>query len=485
MRLLLTCVFLLFLKLLTTGQVNEAKHPSGKLSIIIDTDCGFDDFKAIAILLSHPEIEITSVIVSDGSLAPSEGVKKIKALLHEYAAGQIIVTSDYAKSMKAPAWRSFCEAVRWGNHTNDTLISEFRVAMKILDTQSSKRYTLVCLGPLNSAEKIRTLYPSLYSKIDRIVWYNESASPLRGYNFECDKAAAESIINAGEKRIDIISDSGKPSVFNSSMFKPETKLAEVMSSVFNQAIVKEHLSSGYCNAGDELVAFYLLSPESFQMDMKKTSPGIRYSASFNRNILEEIAFDLLSGTYSNERNVVFSSFPSKREMFSYDVRQILDTTIARYGKDEWKACVMTDEFHGHLGVFSIVGAKMGIRAREYFGVGVDNLRVISFAGTKPPYSCMNDGIQVSTGATLGMGTISVSSDSNTRPEAIFTCNGKSIRIKLKEEYLKIVDNDIKEGIVKYGLSDDGYWKMVRQSALRYWMEWDRWEIFEVEEIGKN
>ena len=42
---------------------------------------------------------------------------------------------------------------------------------------------------------------------------------------------------------------------------------------------------------------------------------------------------------------------------------------------------MTDEFHGHLGVFSIVGAKMGIRAREIFGVGPDMLNVVTYAGT--------------------------------------------------------------------------------------------------------
>jgi len=30
-----------------------------------------------------------------------------------------------------------------------------------------------------------------------------------------------------------------------------------------------------------------------------------------------------------------------------------------------EANVMTDEFHGHLGVFSIVGAKMGIKHVNY------------------------------------------------------------------------------------------------------------------------
>jgi pyrimidine-specific ribonucleoside hydrolase len=168
-------------------------------------------------------------------------------------------------------------------------------------------------------------------------------------------------------------------------------------------------------------------------------------------------------------------------MFNYDVRTIIDSAIARYGADEWKANVMTDEFHGHLGVFSIVGAKMGIRAREIFGAGPDLLVVTTYAGSKPPFSCLTDGIQVSTGATLGMGTIHLAADTIASPKAVFTYKGRSVLISLKEEYLEKVDADIKEGILKFGLMDDGYWKLIRHNALRYWLEWDRNKIFDVEE----
>jgi formylmethanofuran dehydrogenase subunit E len=131
-----------------------------------------------------------------------------------------------------------------------------------------------------------------------------------------------------------------------------------------------------------------------------------------------------------------------------------------------------------------VGAKMGIKARELFGVGPDMLNVVTFAGSKPPYSCLNDGIQVSTGATLGMGTIHPGNDSTTMPSAIFTYKNRSIRITLKKEYLEKVDADINEGIVKFGLMDDGYWKLVRRNALKYWLEWDRNKIFDISEIKR-
>jgi pyrimidine-specific ribonucleoside hydrolase len=210
--------------------------------------------------------------------------------------------------------------------------------------------------------------------------------------------------------------------------------------------------------------------------------NVRYNQDYDFQGVKEAFYDMINGVYVSSRNVVFNKFPAQREMFNYDIRPIIDSAIARYGLDEWKANVMTDEFHGHLGVFSIVGAKMGIKARELFEVGPDMLEATTYAGTKPPYSCLNDGIQVSTGATLGMGTIHLADDTITRPSAIFKYKGRSVQISLKKEYLEKIDADINEGILKFGLMDDGYWKLIRHNALKYWLEWDRNKIFDVVEI---
>ena len=35
-------------------------------TIIIDTDCGIDDMRAISLLLSRPEITIKAILLSDG-----------------------------------------------------------------------------------------------------------------------------------------------------------------------------------------------------------------------------------------------------------------------------------------------------------------------------------------------------------------------------------------------------------------------------------
>jgi pyrimidine-specific ribonucleoside hydrolase len=250
-------------------------------------------------------------------------------------------------------------------------------------------------------------------------------------------------------------------------------------------VVFEKLMQNHFRLCDELVPLYITNPELFSINADLDKLNVRYNKEYDVNGVKEAISDMINGIYSSEQNVVFNRFPVKRELYNYDVRPIIDSAIARYGYDEWKANVMTDEFHGHLGVFSIVGAKMGIKARELFGVGADMLQVITYAGTKPPYSCLTDGIQVSTGATLGMGTIHLATENKVQPSAVFTYKNRSIRISLKKEYLEQVDADINEGILKFGLMDDGYWKLIRHNALKYWVEWDRNKIFDIEEMGHN
>jgi pyrimidine-specific ribonucleoside hydrolase len=289
-------------------------------------------------------------------------------------------------------------------------------------------------------------------------------------------------------RFDLVSNLGNSDlVFGQEQFIVCThsisKLATILAFVHSQKPVQEKLIQNHFRLSDELAAIYLTNAELFDVNPVKQNPLLRQDVSFNSTALKEVIMDMINGSYAPAQNIVFNGFPAQRELFSYDVRQIMDSAMNKYGPDEWKANVMTDEFHGHLGVYSIVGAKMGIRAREWFDVGPDQLVAVSFAGIRPPYSCLNDGIQASTGATLGMGTIRVNTEGKTKPEAIFSYKGKAIRIRLKEEYNRRVDSDIEEGIVKFGLMDDGYWKLIRRNALKYWIDWDRNKIFDIETVN--
>jgi pyrimidine-specific ribonucleoside hydrolase len=458
-----------------------------KNNIIIDTDCGIDDMRAICLLLARPEITVKAVVTSDGSLLPAEGAVKVASLLHEFGKDNVPVAAGEQVKGINPEWRDFNRGISWGS-VQGGKITAAGAADLLLDVLKSgnEKFTIVCLGPLTNIAGAVNKDSEVLTRIDRIVWYNESVNPLQGFNYECDKESANSLFKS-RLRFDVISNlDDNEGYFDTSMYEvcrqSSTDLARVFKRVFAQPQVFARLKENHFRLADDLVALYLTNPELFGINTNVSKLNIRYNTEYNVQGIREAMSDMIKGLYVAEKNVVFNRFPDGREMFSYDVRQIIDSAIARYGYEEWKANVMTDEFHGHLGVFSIVGAKMGIRARELFGAGPDMLEVVTFAGSKPPYSCLTDGIQVSTGATLGMGTIRLAPDSVSMPSAIFTLKNRSVRITLKKEYLDEVDKDINEGILKFGLMDDGYWKLIRHNALKYWLEWDRNKIFDIEEI---
>ena len=459
-------------------------------SVIVDTDCAIDDMRAISLLLARPEISIKAILLSDGSISPKEGAEKIGSLLKEFKADSIPVA--YGEVLKGinPPWRQFNREISWGSESNNP-----STGLNALDCLSEKlsntneKIILVCLGPLTNIGQLIKKNPALISKIERVIWYNESVKPLQGFNYECDKENADLVFKSGV-RIDVISNlNNGDAVFDSMMYsvcsQTKTRLARIIYNVHRQPAVLEKLTQNHFRLCDDLVALYLTNPELFGINVMTDRFNVRYNKEYNVQGVAEAFIDMMNGNYVSESNVVFNRFPIHREMFNYDVRPIIDSAIARYGIDEWKANVMTDEFHGHLGVFSIVGAKMGIKARELFGVGPDMLEVTTYAGSKPPYSCLTDGIQVSTGATLGMGTIHLAADSEVQPKAVFTYKSRSVQISLKKEYLQKVDADINEGILKFGLMDDGYWKLIRRNALKYWIEWDRNKIFDIVEISEK
>jgi len=89
--------------------------------------------------------------------------------------------------------------------------------------------------------------------------------------------------------------------------------------------------------------------------------------------------------------------------------------------------------HGHLGPFLVAGIRMGLLALEllessgYFGITAE-----SFAGTKTPLSCLNDGVQLGSGCTAGKGNLRIVGDSS--PCVRFrTDAGRGVEIRLRSE----------------------------------------------------
>lgn len=113
------------------------------------------------------------------------------------------------------------------------------------------------------------------------------------------------------------------------------------------------------------------------------------------------------------------------------------------------------DLHGHSGPYLMLGIKMGLLALEKLdSKGNFDIDCEIETGTHPPISCMIDGVQISTGCTLGKGNIKVKN--NKKPIAKFTKEKSSVTIEVKKNVIEEVENSFRnhteEKLVKKILS---------------------------------
>jgi formylmethanofuran dehydrogenase subunit E len=117
-------------------------------------------------------------------------------------------------------------------------------------------------------------------------------------------------------------------------------------------------------------------------------------------------------------------------------------------------------FHGHLGPYLVLGYRMGLIANKRLGEDAFAKRALSMTGTTPPISCMIDGVQLSSGCTLGKGNIGV--EDLKEPRVIFTSKtgDRSIEIALRPEIERRLKDEMTPenteamGRELYGLADE-------------------------------
>jgi hypothetical protein len=242
--------FLLLFVLFNTGGWSQPLPVKLNHSVIIDTDCGIDDMRAISLMLARPEITIEAVTLSDGSLPPDESIEKVRSLLHEFNRDSIPVACGDLLPGINPSWRQFSRQINWGIKSGDEgkCLNAVDCLSEILSSTNEK-IILVCLGPLTNIAHLISKAPSLLSQIERVIWYNESVKPLQGFNYECDKDNADMVFQSNV-RMDIISNLKKEeALFDTSLYEvckhSKTVLANVIYNVHSQPVVFEKLQQNH------------------------------------------------------------------------------------------------------------------------------------------------------------------------------------------------------------------------------------------------
>ncbi len=100
------------------------------------------------------------------------------------------------------------------------------------------------------------------------------------------------------------------------------------------------------------------------------------------------------------------------------------------------------EFHTHLGPFLVVGLRMGRVVVREFGDEPFRTKIDVSTGRVPPYSCLADGIQISTPCTTGNGGMVVRDERAMRIEA--RQDERILSVALRSEIFDWIENECGE-----------------------------------------
>jgi pyrimidine-specific ribonucleoside hydrolase len=447
--------------------------------VIIDTDGGIDDIRAISMLLASPDVRVLAITVSPGALSAENAYIKVKSLLNSYFHEGIPVGVNRISSYKSPDF-PVALLTKWGNEDGINCANApdiIPLVSEIISVEKT-RISFICLGSMSTAYNLLRNIPEFGKQVKDFIWSSDGLDNKTGFNYNIDKRNSIGMLRQ-EIPVKIVRKFNlNDAVFYdkellSSIGSINTRYAEKISSFFDSATSENHMFS--FEATDEMSAIFLHYPELF---INKTLGNVSDCFPSDLQGLRESVVRILKGE-TVAKNQVIKEIPVDPSFYFDDLSGSVSEIIKKYGMDEWSSGVLANELHRHLGVFAIIGVKMGIRAREYFDTGVDEFSVRSFAGSIPPVSCFNDGLQVSTGATPGHGLLTVINDQPALPTAEFTYLNRKIKLTLKPEITEKITAELKEINFVYGLDSNTYWELVRKNSIKYWLGLDRHEIFDI------
>jgi pyrimidine-specific ribonucleoside hydrolase len=481
----------LILALLFVSAASPTRAHNGP-SVIVDTDMAADDARALALLLNCPYVNVVAVVTSDGASPPDVGLTNVCRMLGFLKLTGVAVGMGRPLDAPAPAFRANATELDWAQLGEPMIppggILDAAVLVRLAAETNPSNLVYVCLGPLTNLKDALERRPELVKMISRVLWYGTPPSDARpSWNATRDDTALKKVAATGltVAAIHWPEDAAAP-VLDDALLDEIAQLdspaAELVVRLHSSGRGAELVRAKHLRMWDDLVALRfldgtlgMLSPLAGRPQWTELTGADAVSA--RRAFLEKLRLFPPRGT------VVMAHFPTNATQLLPDLRENAVQIVSRHGVEEWKAAVLTSELHRHLGTYSIVGAKMGLRARELFNAALDELRVESHAGLKPPLSCVNDGLQVATGASLGRGTIAVVTNSPAVCEAVFHYGEGWLKLRLKPELAKQIAADMTELEKRHGGMTPEYFQAVRGVSLKHWLSLDRTTMFE-ETMGR-
>jgi pyrimidine-specific ribonucleoside hydrolase len=458
-----------------------------RIPVVVDTDMGLDDVRALALILSEPHLEVKAVVTSDGSASSQAGARNLRRVMRFLGRPDIPLGQGKASVAAPPPWRARSDCLGGAPlpavPATGPLPASRDVIVKTLQA-SPDRFTYICLGPLTNLAAVLTRNPELRPQLQVLLYYGTPPDvPAPSWNTARDLQAARTVFASGIK-IYAFHLKPNPLRLDAGLLRQiqdiNTPAARLISLIYQQPQTKKLLGTKHSTLWDDIIPLYLSDPSLGRYEAWAGQPLVQVLVKLDGARVRAAYLELLRGSGGQalppRGTVVLRRYPTEAQEFRPDVRPLVKPIIARHGLEEFKAALLTNELHRHLGTFSILGAKMGIRAREVLGANLDRLTVESWAGLKPPLSCFNDGLQVATGASLGRGNIQVR-PGEPAPAATFRYGSKTLTLRLKDDIFRRIRGQQQALVKRFGGMGPEYFQEVRAASLKHWLELDRRKIF--------
>ena len=457
----------------TSGYVLSG---DGNHTVVISTDMGLDDVVTLAMAFQNPDVNIAAVMPSEGVCSSEKSMEYLCRLRAEFNRSDIavIAAGDSSAEKQAPVFRPFAQK-SVGNLIN--ISTDIANTVAIEDGSWNKKYsdiTILAIGPVSDIVKAFDIHPSLKARVSEIIIAG-GPDPKENWNLRFDVHAYEKLKGSGVN-LSYVDTVAKPEGWVNDKF-PDDSGVTIGERLFARLAGNSDIAGHYLSrlAFFDEVAFLTLSyPDLFEYDSKASYYKLKYP-----EYVDDAATELLSKGRQKKRKVVFVDAVISQMFLQDDIKSRYFDIIDKNGEDEFFAQLIMNELHEHLGAYSIIGVKMGMYAMELLNAPQHGMQIVSHIGSEPPVSCLNDGLMVATGCTVGRGLFKQSDIDNEKVRVTFTYNSKSVTLELKPEYRQKVKERIGSILAECSLEDGEYWTRVREFGVDVWTNWHRSKLFDV------
>jgi inosine-uridine nucleoside N-ribohydrolase len=441
---------------LVAGDGSAAQEPAippaapvtGSRPVVIDTDLGLDDVRAIFAGLAAGAIDIEGIVTCEGSASLGRAVDHVIGLLESVRCAAVPVVRGVSRPGAAPPpWRSTADALAGApfpppRHHGPAAELPARFYAR-LAAEHPGRLHVLALGPLTNLAAVMAETPATSDRLHTI-WIpvkRENDGTLRAWNLTWNPAATGTVLRRARNvvLVDVSAGVGvdlEAALADAPEDAPATRWIRAV-------LAKTSGAKRHRFVCDELVVAAVALPSRVRIE------PARYR-------LDHLTDERLTLTEARDGNLHLAPVPVADravawlvERWKASIDRLAEGNPPDHGDHHHDAAApdaagplpagssveaYLRTFHGHLGPYVVIGYRLGRHALQATGSnGHFGIRATVHCKATPPQSCMADGVQLGSGCTLGKRNIALVAAEGPPFVEFVTTDGKRITLRLRPD----------------------------------------------------